>query len=299
MAKIQNVLKAVKNGTFVEKINEKFFWTSPNAKIIEKQYRIYNKLYKKYKNIIENYRCTEEQKKSNYVWICWFQGLEKAPDLVKACVNSIKQNMPDRDIVIITYDNLNEYIQLPEYIIKKYDEGIITRTHLSDIIRTELLCKYGGIWIDSTVLCTSFNIPDYILDAPLFVYKSFDLHRTNEIPLVASSWFIAAKSNNPILLLTRELLFNYWKESNCLIDYFIFHIFFAMATRKYKNEWNAIPNFNNHTPHTLMYELGNQYSKERFEQIKEMSVFHKLERHTDYSNSKGSMYEFIIKTYGK
>ena len=194
---------------------------------------------------------------------------------------------------------MNEYIQLPQYIIEKYEKGIIPNAHFSDAIRIELLCKYGGIWLDSTVLCTSSNIPNYILDSPLFVYKSFDLLRTNDMPTVASNWFFAARSNNPILLLTRELLFRYWKNNDYLIDYYIFHLFFAMATRKYEEEWKAVPAFNNHTPHTLMFELGNEYSKERFEQIKEISVFHKLERHTDYSKNKDSMYEYIIKTYGK
>ena len=47
-----------------------------------------------------------------------------------------------------------------------------------------------------------------------------------------------------------------------------------------------------------MFELGKSYTSERFEQIKKMSVFHKLERHTDYSNTKDTMYEYIIKTYG-
>lgn len=299
MLDINVILKSIKNGTIKEKINKKFFITSPNARTIEKQYRVYNKLHNEYKNIIDNHNPKEEQKSSNYVWICWFQGIENAPDLIKACVNSVKQNMPNKDIVILTQDNLKDYIQFPQYIIEKYEKGIITKAHYSDIIRAELLYKYGGIWIDSTVLCTSSNIPNYILNAPLFVYKSFDLFRTNESPIVASSWFLVAKSNNPILMLTRELLYSYWEKNDYLIDYYLFHLFFTMAAKKYEKEWNAIPTFNNHTPHTLMFELGDKYSKERFEQIKEMSAFHKLERHTDYSNCKDSMYEYIIKTYGE
>ena len=217
---------------------------------------------------------------------------------MKACINSIKKSLPDRNIVILTNDNIKDYINFPEYIIKKYEKGIISKAHFSDLIRIELLCNYGGIWIDSTVLCTSPNIPHYILNAPLFVYKAMDLLRTNQMPIVASSWLISAQSNNPILSLTRDLLFRYWKEKNYLMDYYLFHIFFTMATRKYKKEWENVPTFNNNTPHTLMFELGKSYTSERFEQIKKMSVFHKLERHTDYSNTKDTMYEYIIKTYG-
>lgn len=303
MGKIKTAYRLMKNGTFFRtirhKMDEKFLITSPNARKIEWQYKTYNKLHKKYKKLIDDFVGEGVQESSDFVWICWLQGLDNAPELVRACVNSVKQNMPDKNIVIITNDNLNEYINLPSYIIEKHNSGIISHTHFSDIIRTELLCKYGGVWIDSTVLCTTSQIPTKMLNSPLFVYKSFDLSKTDAMPIVASSWFIACKSNQPILLLTRELLFVYWRDKNFLCDYFLFHIFFAMATKKYIEQWKEVPMFNNHSPHTLMFELGNDYSKERFEQIKKMSVFHKLERHTDYSDKKGSMYEYIIKTYGE
>lgn len=303
MGKIRTAYRLMKNGTFFRtvryKMDEKFLITSPNARKIEWQYKTYNKLYKKYEKLIKDFAVEDVQKSSDFVWICWLQGIENAPELVRACVNSVKQNMPDKNIVIITNDNLNEYIDLPSYIIEKHNSGIIPHAQFSDIIRIELLCRYGGLWVDSTVLCTSSQIPRCIFEEPLFVYKSFDLLKTNQIPTVASNWLIASKTNNPILLLTRKLLFQYWKDNNYLIDYYIFHIFFNMATKKYVKEWENVPAFNNHSPHTLMFELGKKYSKERFEQIEGMSTFHKLERHTDYSNQKGSMYEYIIKTYGK
>ena len=34
------------------------------------------------------------------------------------------------------------------------DSGQITKTHLSDLLRLELLIRYGGTWIDATVFCT-------------------------------------------------------------------------------------------------------------------------------------------------
>ena len=39
----------------------------------------------------------------------------------------------------------------------KYKKGIFTRTHFSDILRLELLTKYGGTWIDASVLITKFD----------------------------------------------------------------------------------------------------------------------------------------------
>ena len=49
--------------------------------------------------------------------------------------------MPDKNIVILTNENINDYVQLPDYIVEKYDKGIIPKAHFSDAIRNELLCK--------------------------------------------------------------------------------------------------------------------------------------------------------------
>ena len=37
--------------------------------------------------------------KSNKIWICWFQGIENAPELVKACYNSVLKNYKDKEII--------------------------------------------------------------------------------------------------------------------------------------------------------------------------------------------------------
>ena len=58
--------------------------------------------------------------------------------------------MRDREIVLITQDNLFNYVQFPDYILKKWEAGVITNTHFSDLLRLELLIKYGGTWSDET-----------------------------------------------------------------------------------------------------------------------------------------------------
>lgn len=63
-----------------------------------------------------------------------------------------------------------------------------------------------------------------------------DLIRMDEMPSIASSWFISSVSNNKILLLTRKLLFTYWKEHSNLNNYFYF-IFLTMSARRYSQEW--------------------------------------------------------------
>ena len=94
---------------------------------------------------------------SKPIWFCWLQGFDNAPEIVHACYNSIKRNIPDREIEVIDNENWQEFVELPDYIIKKWEKGRNPAALFSDLLRLELLIKYGGTWIDSTELCTGFN----------------------------------------------------------------------------------------------------------------------------------------------
>lgn len=98
-----------------------------------------------------------EHKGSKVVWFCWLQGIEQAPPVVKACYNSLERHLTDREIKVIDNKNWREYVELPEYIVKKWEKGRIPAALFSDLLRLELLIKYGGTWVDSTVLCTGVS----------------------------------------------------------------------------------------------------------------------------------------------
>ncbi|WP_395675757.1 capsular polysaccharide synthesis protein [Enterobacter sp.] len=85
-----------------------------------------------------------EPSQSRIIWICWFQGLESAPELVKRCIESVQRNTPDAQVVILTDDNIPDYLSLPEHIKTKYQAGLISKAQYSDIVRCSLLYQYGG-----------------------------------------------------------------------------------------------------------------------------------------------------------
>lgn len=236
--------------------------------------RTYFKLKKRYEKRIKDFKIDEKakQEESNFIWICWFQGIEKAPELVKKCYKSVKKWYPDNNIVLITKENFKDYVDIPEYIINKWEKGIISNTHFSDILRASLLIKNGGLWLDATVLCTG-NSWNKIKENKLFVYRNgwMDMEYIN-----MASWLIYSKSNNNILLLTQELLYEYWKKNNYLVNYFLFHIFFKMATEKYKEEWKQIPYYSQIDNHLLANELRNNFNEKRYNEIKSLTNFHKL-----------------------
>ena len=95
------------------------------------------------------------------IWWCWLQGLAAAPPIVKACYNSLVHGewfkVHGFTVKVIDAKNWREYVELPEYIVGKWEKGRIPAAMFSDLLRVELLIKYGGTWIDSTVLCTGVN----------------------------------------------------------------------------------------------------------------------------------------------
>lgn len=297
--KILSAFKALVSGTFLEKVNENIsqkLIKNKNVLDFYEQAVAYDRLYKRYAAVLNT-----EVKYSfagggmRRVWICWLQGMDRAPALVKACFNSMKAALPDYEFIVLTEANIKEYVTFPDYIWEKRRRGIIPAAHFSDLLRAELLCRYGGIWADATLFCTAKPgaIPDYITDAPLFCFKQLDLTRRDILPIVSSSWFIVAKEKSAILAKTRELLYAYWTENDSLGDYFTFHLFFAMASRKYPEEWDRIPFFNNHSPHVLQFELDKKFSEKRWLQICAMSPLHKLNHHNDYSTCADSFYKHV------
>lgn len=259
--------------------------------IDEKYAAYYRKKYQSFLDHLPTYKNTHQH--SNKVWWCWLQGEEKAPELCKACLASVRQNLKDREVIIITEDNYANYITIPDFVLDKLNRGTISRTAFSDILRLELLIKFGGTWIDSSVLVTGFN--SHFFDQDLFVFKRL-LAESNAT--AASSWFMTSEIDNPILHTTRDLMYEYLRENDEFDRYFQLHIFFAIAAEKYKAEWKKIPMYPNALPHILQFEINNDYGTERFDEICRLCCIQKLTQKADFSHgSEKSFYHYIINHY--
>ena len=232
-------------------------------------------------------------------WWCWLQGVDNAPPISKMCLKALRRNYSDYQINVVTLKNVSEYVSFPEHVVRKFKAGKITPTHFSDLLRLELLIKYGGIWADSTVLATGRE-KDYLRE-PLFIFQST---WRNEVHL-GSSWFIVACKGNPILKTTRDLLYKYWEDHDAVGAggfYFLFHWMFRLAVAKYPDEWAKVPLFSNIPPHVLQMEFFKPYNPDRFEQIRSMSHFHKLSWKYQpellaSAQLAGTNYDYLMKFY--
>lgn len=93
------------------------------------------------------------------IFIMWYQGEENLPEVIKLCIQSIKKRIKNREIFIVSRDNMKNYVDLPDYIYSHVDSGKITKTFFSDITRAALLYKHGGTWADAAIFLSN-DIPE-------------------------------------------------------------------------------------------------------------------------------------------
>ena len=235
------------------------------------------------------------------IWVCWWQGEEAMPDIAKACFNSIKTHADNHPVILITEKNYKDYITFPSYIIEKQQNGILDLTHFSDILRASLLRKYGGIWMDCTVLIPSKNLNAFISPSSSF-WSCHHLPIYHNISKGGwTSFFWACGKNNLLPAFIEDLHLKYWKQHNKLIDYLLLDYTFAIA-RKYIP---AIHQMIEEIPITVMGPLGKclneEYTEEQWEKFCTDYDFHKLTYkitlHEKTLDGKKTFYGHIIENY--
>lgn len=239
----------------------------------------------------------EDLPDKDVIWWCWLQGLDQAPELVKACHRSLEKL--NRRIVVITEENMMDYVSFPDWILQAKHVGKIDRTHFSDLLRLELLTTRGGTWIDSTVFCSDAEMISKVLrSAPLFCY-SFAMRDSVNDWMMFDNWFLHCTKPSRIMNETKNMLYAYWKNEENLKHYFLFHIIFTIACRRNPEECKRIPIFSNEPPHILQLEMMEPFDAQRWEQICSMSGIHKLTYKFDKTvELRGSMLEHVIGKLG-
>lgn len=104
---------------------------------------------------------------------------------VRLCIESWKKYNPDYEITIVNPSNLKYFIDLDVKKLKMNDGP----ARESDIIRINILEKYGGVWVDATILMTAaleFPTDDY----EFYGFKIDSFISKENIPVI-ESWFFA------------------------------------------------------------------------------------------------------------
>lgn len=126
------------------------------------------------------------------LWIMWLQGLEQAPDIVRACYKSWETLNPGWEIIFLDETSVHEYVDLKPILAK---QGYLGKAALSDIIRVKLLAQYGGVWADATSYC-QIPLNDWLgdhMESGFFAFRKPDRVR------LLTSWFLAARPDNYLI----------------------------------------------------------------------------------------------------
>lgn len=247
--------------------------------------------------IIQSIKLLElDEQYKDCIWICWWQGLDKAPEIVKKCVESIQSHAGNHQVVIITDQNYMDFVTFPAWIEEKYRKGVITKAHLSDLLRITLLAQYGGIWLDSTFYCTE-DLEACFSEAIWSIKRPDYRHVSVACGEFANYSFGCRTEYRIIFAILREYLLNYWKKYDYMIDYLFLDYLVVLARKQNSLVDNAFKKItpNNKNCDELMKKLGTIYDPNEWEHMKEETNLFKLTWKANYPRE----IEGNITYYGK
>lgn len=273
---------------------------------------VYSYLSQKYSCIIAKYQKSNTKvlsnERSNYtIWMLWLTGENTVPPVVKKCIESIRKNKGIYKLIVLDEKSLYKYIELPNIISEKYQRGIISSAHFSDFVRIELLIKFGGVWLDSTVLCTS-EIPKDIAKLPQYHPKGLNSFPYDYMWVDCLNWgsyLLGGKAGGDFYSYLRECLLMYWSQEDRAIDY-LFLNFFAKIGREqievFKDEYEGVP-VNNANCEVLYHEaeeIADSEWKKIFSEDK--TIFYKLNRRHEKAemvDGKQTKYGYVLSLIDK
>lgn len=260
---------------FLSKIN--IFNKLRDNLICKKHKCIISYLEKEYKYIIDKYKNSKskDNKPSNKIWVYWYQGIENAPDIVKMCIKSMRDNLYDSEVIILTKDNMDDYIDLPAHLKEKHENGIINRTNFSDIVRMFILKTHGGFWFDATILVTK-----KLSSKELNKVKTIKFHNNEKTSISNGLWcgFFLGNMNHSFFEFMCEFFTEFWIDKNIIIDYFLIDYVIRIAYKNIKVFKKDVDNniYNNENIHKLCGYLSSEYDKDIYKEILNDNYIHKL-----------------------
>lgn len=233
------------------------------------------------------------------IWMCWWQGLENAPEIVKACVDSVRRNAAGREVIVITEENLAEYVQMPDLLVGLRQRGVLSRTHISDYLRLDLLSRYGGIWLDSTFFCCR-PLKSDVYTAPLFSIKRPGyLHGSIASGYFANYSLACDDEHRFAFAAIRDLFLEYWRRSDYLVDYLLTDYLIVMAQRHCPAIADAFAAIepNNPACDELFKVLGEPYDEAKWRDLASSTDLFKLTWKQEFppqSNGQSTFYAMLL-----
>ena len=180
----------------------------------------------------------------NIIWTMWQQGEAQMPETVRASMKTIK-DFAERngcEFILLTDENLVNFIDIPTDIIEKYKRKELTAAHYSDIIRFSLLYQYGGIWMDATLFVSPYATVD-MFKGDFFSLNHPPIH-ADEIERAIgdfkwSSFFLAGKKEKSYFKHIRDLYIYFIRKYPVFIHYLMLD-YFILSEYKLNDEFKDL-----------------------------------------------------------
>jgi len=123
--------------------------------------------------------------------VYWHDGLDYAPDVVRLALLLVNKICKKYKVHFISARNLEAYFPYASNLRRRITLNI-KEAHFADFLRTYLITKYGGVWIDAScfVIRDLSECMDSILEKHGFFLFKANNFRDRQI----MNWFLAAKS---------------------------------------------------------------------------------------------------------
>ena len=172
------------------------------------------------------------------IWLLWLQGWKHAPEIAQASQESWSNRNPGWKVWLLDRDSLAAFV--PSDRLNKIFSSSIPLEALSDLIRLELLHRYGGVWADATTICSK-PLDSWLNQFTEEGFFAFD--RPGEGRMI-STWFLAAHRGSYIIERWREAAADYWHDRAEREEYFWVHRLFEEIHETdvyFKSIWSRVP----------------------------------------------------------
>jgi len=182
-------------------------------------------LAKKYLSAVKNIERKEITVETpETIWQFWDNPAGKTtPEIVKSCLESVEKFKGNFEHKILNNSTIENYSDLPGYVLDKFKKRQIGYAHFSDLLRLNLLKNHGGIWLDATGYMTDF-VPKYILDEEFFVFLTGEL--THYPYSFMQNCFIRSKKGSALCEAWYQMCIEFWKNETEVLDYFQHQLMF-------------------------------------------------------------------------
>lgn len=206
---------------------------------------------------------------------------EKMPAYIRLCMQTWKKFLPECEVVLLDYSNLEEWLG-----IDVYDEILFKDFSLpkqADAIRCALLKKYGGLWLDADTILTSPQVKDYLMiDSELvMISKHLAFIKANNNSKIIADWYNQIQynlkfykdvkyQNNAVQKILHPRRYRRVENGDYLGNYILHKMLKTKNKKKFfsidRMEINALPELNNKNNDNLVENYQNFYFENDYSQ---------------------------------